>query len=144
MKITIYELLGLIKEGKAPKKIKIAENIYEFDEDYNFYTTQGTYENMKVALGGKHGEINLLANAFNENVEIIEEQQEEEFTGWKLFARGKEVMSCEYSNEQPTEDTLEEKTIQELKNKRFTRNQKQIAGKINELVRAINSIKKEK
>ncbi len=44
MKITIYELLGLIKNGKAPKKIKY-ENMnyslvdgqyvsYDIDEDY--------------------------------------------------------------------------------------------------------------
>ena len=30
MKITMYELLGLIKDGKAPKKIKFCGNIYEW------------------------------------------------------------------------------------------------------------------
>lgn len=29
MKITIYELLGLIKDGKAPKKISIRGNIFD-------------------------------------------------------------------------------------------------------------------
>jgi hypothetical protein len=38
----------------------------------------------------------------------------------------------------------EKKDIQELKNKRFTRNQKQIAGKINELVREVNKLKNNK
>ena len=28
--ITVYELFGLIKEGKLPKKIKYENNIYEF------------------------------------------------------------------------------------------------------------------
>ena len=37
----------------------------------------------------------------------------------------------------------EEKNIQELKNRRFTKNQKQIAGKINELVREVNKLKKD-
>ena len=40
MKITVYELLGLIKDGKAPKKIKYCGHIYEWDEDSKFYLTQ--------------------------------------------------------------------------------------------------------
>lgn len=32
MKITIYELLGLVKDGKAPKKIKYKNNIFYFDK----------------------------------------------------------------------------------------------------------------
>ena len=35
--ITIYELLGLIKEGKAPKKIKTLGQLYEYDDDSEFY-----------------------------------------------------------------------------------------------------------
>ena len=42
------------------------------------------------------------------------------------------------------EEKENEKPIQELKNKRFTKNQKQIAGKINEVIRAINELKKGK
>ena len=37
MKITIYELLGLIKDGKAPKKIKYKNNIYEYDGEIQNY-----------------------------------------------------------------------------------------------------------
>lgn len=40
MKITIYELLGLIKDGKAPKKIKIGNSILNLSKrniiQYNF------------------------------------------------------------------------------------------------------------
>ena len=75
MKITIYELLGLVKDGKAPKKIRITGNIYEFDENYNFYITEDKNNGFKVVLGGLNSEINLLANAFNENVEILEEEK---------------------------------------------------------------------
>lgn len=74
MKITIYELLGLIKDGKAPKKIKFCENIYEWDEESKFYLTQK--RSYKVFLGGNKGDINILFNAFNENVEIIEENKD--------------------------------------------------------------------
>ena len=35
----------------------------------------------------------------------------------------------------------EKKDIEKLKNKRFTRNQKQIAGKINELIDAVNELR---
>ena len=31
MKITMYELLGLVKDGKAPKKIKFRNEIYEYE-----------------------------------------------------------------------------------------------------------------
>lgn len=37
MKITVYELLGLIKDGKAPKKLKHGSTIYiydDFEKDY--------------------------------------------------------------------------------------------------------------
>ena len=40
MKITIYELMGLVKDGKAPKKIKFGNIELEYDEgceDYFFY-----------------------------------------------------------------------------------------------------------
>ena len=76
MKITIYELLGLIKEGKAPKKIKVTGRIYEYDESYDFYYTKANKGNYRVSLGGMEDEINLIANAFNDNVEILDEEDE--------------------------------------------------------------------
>ena len=75
MKITIYELLGLIKDGKAPKKIKYCGCIYEWEEDW--YLTKE--KNCKVCLGGKKEDINQLYNAFNDNVEIIEEVEDKEY-----------------------------------------------------------------
>lgn len=40
MKITIYELLGLVKDGKSPKKIKIENDILTLSKtnitQYNF------------------------------------------------------------------------------------------------------------
>lgn len=77
MKITIYELLGLIKDGKAPKKIKVTGRIYEYDENYDFYYTKSNKANYNVSLGGMEDEINLIANAFNENVEILEPIEDE-------------------------------------------------------------------
>ena len=71
--ITIYELLGMIKDGNAPKKIKVTGTIYEYDEEYEFYFTK-TKEG-KVALGGKRNEINLIYNFNADNVEILEEEK---------------------------------------------------------------------
>lgn len=66
MKITIYELLGLIKDGKAPKKI-IYNNIKleysEENEDYFRYYGQGLFK-FKFS--------NCLT-FLNDELEIIEE-----------------------------------------------------------------------
>lgn len=37
MKITMYELLGLVKDGKAPKKILYNDIELEYDKDTNDY-----------------------------------------------------------------------------------------------------------
>ena len=68
MKITIYELLGLIKEGKAPKKIDYYGDIYVFagddyslnDERERWFITQYDY---------------VLAKFMQEEVEVIEEKE---------------------------------------------------------------------
>ncbi len=42
MKMTFYELLGLVKDGKAPKKIKYESKTYSYDEleiDYKSYSS---------------------------------------------------------------------------------------------------------
>ena len=73
MKITMYELLGLLKDGEAPKKIKIDDIIYELDEKTNKYFTK--MENYRVALGGLGEETNLIFDAFENKVEILEEEK---------------------------------------------------------------------
>lgn len=80
MKITMYDLLGLVKDGKAPKKINFRGNIYEWEDDW--YLTKE--KNYKVCLGGKKEERNILITAFNENVEIIEEPKKIEKLNDKL------------------------------------------------------------
>lgn len=66
MKVTIYELLGLIKDGKAPKKIKCGNVELEYNEgyeDYYEYYGRGLFEH-------KFGN---CKNFLNDEVEIIEE-----------------------------------------------------------------------
>lgn len=65
MKITIYELLGLIKDGKAPEKIKYEYSIYELTPERNDYY-------CKNEMIWFTNEINSLG-VLNNEVEIIEE-----------------------------------------------------------------------
>lgn len=112
MKITMYELLGLIKDGKAPKKIKFCGNIYEWEDDW--YLTKE--KNYKVCLGGKKEERNILITAFNEEVEIIEEQKkiekiEKPTQDEYLYSNGKEL----YENDMKVYDKVNE-LIDEINN----------------------------
>lgn len=64
MKITIYELLGLVKDGKAPKKIKYDGTIYEYSENDGFYYWEGLSLYREFATNG---------NCLDKEVEMIEE-----------------------------------------------------------------------
>ena len=65
MKITMYELLELVKDGKAPEKIKYEYSIYELTpEKDNYY--------CKNEMRWFTNEINFLG-VLNNEVEIIEE-----------------------------------------------------------------------
>ena len=114
MKITMYELLGLIKDGKAPKKINFCGNIYEWEDDW--YLTKE--KNYKVCLGGKKEDHNILITAFNDDVEIMEEPKKIE----KI--------------------TVREKTLGFPNGEWTARNMdKAFAIKINELIDEINNLK---
>ena len=65
MKITIYELLRLVKDGKAPQKIKYEYSIYELTPERNNYYCKN---NMRWFTN----EINSL-EVLNDEVEMIEE-----------------------------------------------------------------------
>ena len=102
--ITVYELLGLIKNGQAPKKIIFDRDEYLYDQELE------DYRNVKVnfrcyLIGAKYHETGWL----NKEVAIILEPKsindispsqvltkiENNFTGYKMYADGKEVMSIE-------------------------------------------------
>ena len=66
MKIDIYTLLGLVKDGKAPKKIKCGNVELEYNEgceDYYSYYGRGLFEHK----------FSNCKNFLNDKVEIIEE-----------------------------------------------------------------------
>lgn len=71
MKITIYELLGLIKDGKAPKKIKYLGNIYEYNKKDKRYHN---VDPKRLDLSSKFGDFNF--NYLDDEVEILDEKDE--------------------------------------------------------------------
>jgi len=75
MKITIYELLGLIKDSKAPNKIKYREMIYHINYEYGDY--ESDIEEYRFADVKEHyylfEDIDML-KCLDDKVEILESE----------------------------------------------------------------------
>lgn len=73
MKITIYELLGMIKDGKAPDKIKFHNIIYElkdkFEDSCRYVAIYGEREG--TILGTDF----ILTKCLDDEIEILEEEK---------------------------------------------------------------------
>lgn len=69
MKITMYTLLGLVKDGKAPKKIKYIGYIFEYDTNHKRY--ESYFDEQIWTLNDF---VNVDDN-LNEEVEILEEEK---------------------------------------------------------------------
>lgn len=66
--ITVYELLGLIKDGKAPKKIEYKGDTYIYaGDDYSINDNREDWLITKYDY--------FLTNFLNEKVEILEEDK---------------------------------------------------------------------
>lgn len=74
MKITMYELLGLVKDGKQPKKIKYSSCIMIYDVDENDYRTpEKDYYDADVKTYKYLTDCIDLFTDLNNEIEIIEE-----------------------------------------------------------------------
>ena len=123
MKITIYELLGLVKDNKAPKKVLVNDSYYEYNRWGNDYTDvqmANNYWLFKDYTFGGNG------NRLNDEVEIIEEEKDIEELGLKQIENG--TGNYYLLNEYGTKCCL-------------TKHSKIIADKVNELIKAINKLK---
>ena len=111
MKITMYELLGLVKDGKAPKKILYNDIELEYDEDTkDYYPYYGKYLfEFKFAN---------CVDFLNDEVKIIEEDKTIE----KITVREK---TLGFPNGEWTARNMD----------------KALAIKINELIDEINNLK---
>ena len=77
MVITIYELMGLIKDDKAPKKIKIDDDVWYFvkRDDGNYYIDKEEYCFHCCQLGFEYY---IKNNKLNDTVEILPEENDEQ------------------------------------------------------------------
>lgn len=79
--ITMYELLGLVKDGKAPKKVRYKNKIYEWKEYNVCYGKIMTKKGWVKELGYVAEENNTyfyLKHCYqdlNDEVEILEEEK---------------------------------------------------------------------
>lgn len=101
MKISYYELLGMVQEGNAPKKIEVSltygtsrEYYAEYDGDeFNYYRLDEDKledENYKDYLS----ECFLESTMFDKCITILDKEEfEDTFSGIKYFKDGKCYMS---------------------------------------------------
>jgi hypothetical protein len=71
--ITIYELLGLIKEGKAPEKIQHNDIIWNYTSSFKDYYYNGNYFFNNETLAGKL----WILEHLNDTVEILDDIDDE-------------------------------------------------------------------
>lgn len=121
MKITIYELLGLVKDDKAPKKIKFRNEIYEYknniEDGFIDYVGIEKETNVNFYLSSHIGN-NYINDIFTDEIEIIEEPKKIE----KITVREK---TLGFPNGEWTAKNMD----------------KAFAIKINELIDEINNLK---
>ena len=88
MKITMYELLGLVKDGKAPKKILLNGIVFEYQGDDYLYKDEDKKEHwlFSASYTDKYTWLETFLKA---EVEIIEEQKKIE----KIKSNGDEFYS---------------------------------------------------
>lgn len=69
MKVTMYELLEMVKDGKAPKKIKYEDRTYTLylDEENNHYYQDDKCKYFMLSVS--------CFEALNNEVEILEEEK---------------------------------------------------------------------
>lgn len=130
MKITMYELLGLVKDGKAPEKIKFRNEIYEYEN--NIKDSFIDYVGIEKETNGRfylssHIGNNYISDIFTDEVEIIEEPKKIE----KLPYYSLEKIQKSKSKDEWYENRLKllEKRINDYHNK------------TNELIDEINKLK---
>lgn len=112
MKITIYELIGLIKDGKAPKRIRYNNEIWKYNDELKTYDNDD-YDNDLLEklfyelyiLDFINGEVEIIEEP--KKIEKIEKPTQDEY----LYSNGKEL----YENDMKVYDKINE-LIDEINN----------------------------
>lgn len=93
MKTTIYELLGMITDGKAPKTIKSEGHYYNYDElKKDYYEGMGyNYEYLlaNTPVKGLDDEVEILEeeNKIPEKLDIRQEKNIKNNWKWKVYGK---------------------------------------------------------
>ena len=103
MKITMYELLGLVKDGKAPKKIKFRNEIYEYEnhikDGFIDYVGIEKEDDEAFYLSSYIGN-NYISDIFTDEVEIIDDEEWRtifDFPNYEVSNKGN-IRSKEYND----------------------------------------------
>ena len=115
MKTTIYDLLGMIKDGKAPKKIMYKNRQYELNDNNEYHC-----QDKDLGLFEYLFSMYYTDEVLNAEVEILETtitMKDDKFTGVKYYSDGIEIGSMDYSIHYSTEELAEEDDkIEKIKN----------------------------
>lgn len=116
--ISYYELLGMIKKGNNPEKVKYDDTVYEWDND-SYYYDDG-YDNIDYLSG----DIIFEKDMFKKNIEIIEDKKIEKLkiendNGTDYYIRNIHGTKCY-----------------------LTKHSKIMADKINEIIEVLNEKEK--
>lgn len=112
MKITMYELLGLVKDGKAPKKILLNGIVFEYQGDDYLYKDEDKKEHWLFSVSYTD-KFMWLENFLKAEAEIIEEPKKIE------YEQIEELTCNEYDFEKKTINSLiknQRKLIDEINN----------------------------
>ena len=113
-KITMYELLGLVKDGQAPKRIKYQDKVYYYYSnlvDLHKYKTMPTENRRSLSLILDNEYLNL-----NDEVEILDNEDEEKKIPEKLPYYSLEKIQKAKSKDEWCEEriSLLEKRVEDL------------------------------
>ena len=124
MKITMYELIGLVKDGKAPKKIKYSSCVMIYDVDENDYRTpEKDYYDADVKTYKYLTDCIDLFTDLNDKVEIIEEPKKIEKISWR------------------EKESLAGNLMANEKQEILARRTEKLKSSLNELIDEINNLK---
>ena len=141
MKIDIYTLLGLVKDGKAPKKIKYDGDVYVLESDgiFEFFAYK-TIDYDKFNTNGKRiGKALFLDNCYMHlysEVEIIEEDKKIEKLDVALLSQCDNWLRCPTNNVTKQDIGLNPYIIENIRE-----NTLYFQRKINELIDEVNKLK---
>lgn len=125
MKITMYELLGLVKDGKAPNKIKYRDEIYIMDDLEYFYCKSENRTPLFEYIFDNYNDYDAL----NEEIIILDNLEEEKKIPEKLDIR----------QEKNIKDNWKWKVYGKEHSYNISTPQKIIADKLNEVIDYLKS-----